>query len=574
MLTWKTSVTLRVARSSLNLAVALLATAMAGSAAQAQSLDSQPVPGVSFTKVQDLDPNAKSTNKLIKQKWAVVIGAGSFKENRLNGFFAMDKSAYDFYDYLVDPKAGRFDKTHVKLLVNSAATRQNVMNNLGDGWLGKLAGPDDVVVVFISTHGFPTTDGSTYLCAYDCALDNVYSTCISMQDLMQTLKSQVKSDRILLVLQACYSGAAELTAGSKALFNGYNVDLNKVVLGKGYVILTSSKADQMTWGDSFSRSLTKALRDKDGMVPLREAFEKARQDTEHATTYNQPRGKTQTPVMKADWKGNDLVLGAPTEEKVSEIPSEVATAQAAEAYYLKANNAVIAGQLEQAISQYELAIKTDPFYADALGDYGVLLSIKGDFEGAREKLKRAIAARPNDVLFHSNYARVLDKMGDEPGCMNELATAYKINNKDRVVLTALASKAIKAGDGPRAKAFLEQALNLYPNSADLHQRLSFVLSKSGDVEGAIAHAREAAHIDPNNVTARLNLGSTMLMKGDTQGAITSYREAVKLAPENADAHYLLSKALASFGESAEAKAEFSKFKSLCAPTDPRVNENI
>lgn len=564
---------LRIKRLCAVLSVTIGSLGFVAQEAKAQSTDAQAAPGVNFTKIQDLDPNAKSTNKLIKQKWAVVIGAGSFKENRLNGFFAMDKSAYDFYDYLVDPKAGRFDKTHVKLLVNSAATRQNVMNNLGSGWLGKLAGPDDIVVVFISTHGFPTTDGSTYLCAYDCALDNVYSTCLSMQDLMQTLKSQVKSDRILLVLQACYSGAAELTAGSKALFNGYNVDLNKVVLGKGYVILTSSKADQMTWGDSFSRSLTKALREKDGMVPLRDAFEKAKQDTEHATTYNQARGKTQTPVMKADWKGNDLVLGAPTEEKVSEIPSEVATAQAAEAYYLKANNFVVAGQLNEAVPQYELAIKTDPFYADALGDYGVLLSIKGDLEGARDKLKRAIAARPSDVLFHANYARVLDKLGDEPGCMNELAQAYKLNNKDRIVLTALASKAIKANDGPRAKAFLEQAVSLYPNSADLHQRLSFVLSKSGDVEGAMAHAKEAAHIDPKNVTARLNLGSTMKMSGDVQGAISTYREAVKIAPENADAHYLLSQALAEFGQADEAKEEFGKFKSLCSPSDPRINGN-
>lgn len=564
---------LRIKRLCAVLTVTIGSLGFVAQEAKAQATDAQAAPGVNFTKIQDLDPNAKATNKLIKQKWAVVIGAGNFKENRLNGFFAMDKAAYDFYDYLVDPKAGRFDKTHVKLLVNSAATRQNVMNNLGSGWLGKLAGPDDIVVVFISTHGFPTTDGSTYLCAYDCALDNVYSTCLSMQDLMQTLKSQVKSDRILLVLQACYSGAAELTAGSKALFNGYNVDLNKVVLGKGYVILTSSKADQMTWGDSFSRSLTKALREKDGMVPLRDAFEKAKQDTEHATTYNQPRGKTQTPVMKADWKGNDLVLGAPTEEKVSEIPSEVATAQAAEAYYLKANNFVVAGQLNEAVPQYELAIKTDPFYADALGDYGVLLSIKGDLEGARDKLKRAIAARPSDVLFHANYARVLDRLGDEPGCMNELAQAYKLNNKDRIVLTALAAKAIKANDGPRAKAFLEQAVSLYPNSADLHQRLSFVLSKSGDVEGAMAHAKEAAHIDPKNVTARLNLASTMKMSGDVQGAISTYREAVKIAPENADAHYLLSQALAEFGQADEAKEEFGKFKSLCSPSDPRINGN-
>src|SRR6516162_2290791 len=129
----------------------------------------------------------------------------------------MDAAAHDFYTYAVDPNAGRFQKDHVRLLVNSEATEQTIMSALGKPWLGSLAGPDDLAVVFVSTLGFPTTDGSSYLCSYDCALDNVYGTCISIQNLMGTLRKNVGTDRILLVLQACYSGAAELNAGAKAL---------------------------------------------------------------------------------------------------------------------------------------------------------------------------------------------------------------------------------------------------------------------------------------------------------------------------------------------------------------------
>ena len=146
---------------------------------------SAPASGVEWTKIQDLNPNATATNRPIKQKWAVVIGAAKFKESRLNGMDSkMDIAARNFAAYLKDPNAGRFPETHVKTLINADATRQNILANLGKGWLGSLAGPDDLVVVFISTHGFPTTDGGTYLSAYDCALDNVYSTCIYMQLLL------------------------------------------------------------------------------------------------------------------------------------------------------------------------------------------------------------------------------------------------------------------------------------------------------------------------------------------------------------------------------------------------------
>ena len=115
-------------------------------------LDKAPAKGVEWTKIQDLNPNATTTNRPIKQKWAVVIGAARFKESRLNGIDSkMDIGARNFANYLKDDKGGRFPASHVKTLINSEATKQNIMANLGKGWLGSLAGPDDLVVVFIST---------------------------------------------------------------------------------------------------------------------------------------------------------------------------------------------------------------------------------------------------------------------------------------------------------------------------------------------------------------------------------------------------------------------------------------
>ena len=91
-----------------------------------------PASGVQWTKIQDLNPNATSTNRPIKQKWAVVIGAAKFKEKRLDGVDAkMDVAARNFAAYLKDPNAGRFPESHVKTLINSEATRQNIINNFG-----------------------------------------------------------------------------------------------------------------------------------------------------------------------------------------------------------------------------------------------------------------------------------------------------------------------------------------------------------------------------------------------------------------------------------------------------------
>lgn len=540
-------------------------------AAEGQLKTPGPAPGVEWTTIQDLKPEARATNRPIKQKWAVIVGVGKFKEKRLDYGLNMDRAASNFYDYAIDPECGRFQKDHVKLLLNSDSTSQNILTSLGKPWLGSLAGPDDLVVVFISTLGFPTTDGSSYLCAYDCALDNVYGTCISIQSLMGTLRQNVKADRILLVLQACYSGNAELNSGAKSLLPSYNLDVEKVNLGKGYIILSSSKPDQMTWGDSFSNNLVSTLRENKGYISLNDAFEKARIKTEQETGAVGNGNKKQSPVIKSEWKGKDLVLGIPPVETVSNIPSDVLNYLSAESHYFKANKAMAAGELDQAKSEYELAIATDAQYADALSDYGTLFTLRGDWQSAAAQYKKAIALRPDDALFHTNYARVLSKLGRSQESRQELEEAYKLNPKDRVVLQALADSYLRDHNVSGAADLIQQAVTLYPGSAKLHDRLSYILAQAGDFDAAIGQAQEAVKIEPSLTSARLNLAASLLLKGDTKAALTTYKEASSLSPDNADVHYCLSKVLEREGDTSGARAELEQFLKFCSQEDPRYS---
>jgi tetratricopeptide (TPR) repeat protein len=532
--------------------------------------------GVQFTKIQDLAPGQRATNRPVKNKWAVVIGIDKFIEKPLNNGLRMDKAAEDFYSYLIDPKAGRFDKEHVRMLTNLNATRQSIVATLGDKWLGQVAGPDDLVVVFIGTHGFPAADGITYLCAQNTVLDNVFATGISMNDLMSNLKKQVKTDRIVVILQACYSGAAELTSGAKALFHFYNLDLSKFVLGKGYVILTSSKPDQVTWGDIFSSNLIKALRQNDGLISFNDAFKFAQERTHFETTHDCQGCKEQTPMMKSDWTGNDLVLGAPPAEKTAGLPAGVNNYLTAESQYMAANSSVMAGDLDGAMSSYKSAIAADENYADAHNDYATALAMKGHWSQAIDEYKKAVALKPDDELFHANLARAYSKSGKQSDALSELELAYKLNQKDRVVLTALADICSKQGNLAKSSLYLKEALHLYPGSAQLHDRLSYVLAQEGQHPGeegqldlALTHAREAVKLDPKSVSALLNLGSVQLLKEDADAATASYKQAIELAPTNADAYYLLGSALEKKNDKSGAAQALKKFIEICPPSDAR-----
>lgn len=526
---------------------------------------------IKFTEVKDLKAGERAKNRPIKDKWAVVIGIDKFMAEPLNNNLKMDSAAKDFYKYLVDTKTGRFDKNHVKMMINGQATRQNIMATLGESWLGKLAGPDDLAVIFVGTHGFPAGDGNTYLCAYNTDLDNLYATGVSMNTLMQTLRNTVGTDRILLILQACYSGAAELTAGAKSLFQSYNIDVERIPLGKGYTILSSSRPDQVTWGDVFSYNLIDELKKEEGMVELNQAFEKAKDRTDYDTTHECVGCKPQTPVMKSDWKGKELVLGIPPVGRIKDLPDGVLNYLTAESHYMKANQAAGNGDLDGAIAEYKAAIATNPDYADAINDYASVLAMKGKWDEAKTQYERAIELKPDDSLFHANYARVLAKLGESGDSLSELEKAHELNPKDRVVLTALATMAIKSGNLDIGADYLKSALELYPGSAPLHDRLSYVLTRHRKFDDAIEHASEAIKIDPKLVSARLNLGSLLRIKGDSAGAIKEYREAVKLQPDNANAHYLLGGALKSVGDAAGAREELARFLDTCSANDPRMD---
>ena len=421
-------------------------------------------PPVQFTKIQDLNPNTTSVNQIVKHKWAVVVGISSYRDRRFSSDVPNAKAARDFYSYLVDPKAGRFLPDHVRLLTNETATQRNITTTLGPHWLGSVAGKDDLVVVYFATDGFPTTDGGTYIASYDCSMDNIYGTCLSTKDLMHQMRKDVASDRVVLVLQSNYSGAADLNSGAKSLSKAYNLDLSQVVVGNGFVILSSSQPDQISTGDTFTQNLIAALRDKEGLIPLQAAFAKAKERTEYDTTYRAASPRTQTPVLKSEWKGADIVLGVPPVDRVSNLPEGVEHFLGAESHYLKASKLAAEGNIDAAVVEYKSAIVADPTYADAVADYGVALGLQGKWPDAVTQLRAAVQLQPQDVLYRVNLARALDKTDETGECIKQLEYAYSLNPRDSLVLTALSKKALAAGDNETATRFENELRELAPKA--------------------------------------------------------------------------------------------------------------
>lgn len=253
-----------------------------------------------------------SAQEPIKDKWALVVGISKFKDNSLNLKFPA-KDATDFYNYLISD--GKFAKDHVKLLINENATRANILEQLGDKWLPRAAMPGDLVVIYLSTHGSPSemdVGGVNYIVAHDTDKDSLYASGIAMQDLCRIVKARVHSDRTLIIMDACHSGAT--SPDGKGISRPANVDAEAIAQGTGQMVICSSLPNQTSWESQnaqnsvFTKRLLEALRVKGSDTPIGDAFSYLK-DKVQADVLRE-RGELQTPILKSKWAGSDLRLAA------------------------------------------------------------------------------------------------------------------------------------------------------------------------------------------------------------------------------------------------------------------------
>lgn len=257
--------------------------------------------------------HGQNNNKPLRDKWALIVGISNFRDSNINLHYPA-KDAKDFADFLVKEK--NFAPDHVKLLTDRTATRANILSMLGNKWLPRVAAPDDLVVIYFSGHGSSSSldvGGVNYLVAHDTDVNDLYSTAIAMQDLTRIIKDRVHSNRVMIVLDACHSGA--VAPNAKGLARPANVDIDPIVQGTGQLVISSSSPEQQSWestryqGSVFTKHLMDGLRKNGKMTNLGDAYGYLDQAVQNEVLRD--RGMLQNPVMKSRWEGRDLVIGVP-----------------------------------------------------------------------------------------------------------------------------------------------------------------------------------------------------------------------------------------------------------------------
>ena len=155
------------------------------------------------------------------------------------------------------------------------------------------------------------------------------------------------------------------------------------------------------------------------------------------------------------------------------------------------------GMFDNAIEQYELALRLYPGYAEAHNNLGVAYQEKGHYEKAMKEYKTALRLKPDYAEAHAN-----------------LGNMYRLKGS--------ATEAVKE--------YLE-ALALNPYDEKTHTNLGNMYLSRGLFAMAIRHYRAALRLKSDDATAHFNLGQAYLEKGEPGPARREFEAALRSKPD-------------------------------------------
>jgi uncharacterized caspase-like protein len=259
----------------------------------------------------------------VQQKWALVIGIGDFTDTQIPKLHFTTSDADAFATALKDPTIGQFPADNVHELTDKDATTKNIKEELNR--IARLAGPNDLVVIYVATHGTPRTidsaGGANYLVTYDTQVykggsfdeDAMYATAYPMVDLANAVATRMKALRTAVFLDTCYSGGSVAGAPSQQIVTEAPSKemLAHMTDGTGRIVMAASQVNQESLESPdlhhgyFTYYLLQALKSGKGQTPLSQVFASVEQQVSKSVA---AKGAHQDPVMNRSSADADFAL--------------------------------------------------------------------------------------------------------------------------------------------------------------------------------------------------------------------------------------------------------------------------
>jgi Tfp pilus assembly protein PilF len=180
-------------------------------------------------------------------------------------------------------------------------------------------------------------------------------------------------------------------------------------------------------------------------------------------------------------------------------------------------------------------VAKNPLNPRAHYNLGIALEKKGFLDKAISEYSIAVRISPEYADAHNNLGNVLARKGREKAAIGHYLKAIRINPKLAKAHYNLGLSLVEKGDLKGAISHYSEAISVDPGYADAHYNLGLVLYRCGDLDGAINHFSKSLQIKPGLADVHNNLGTALARKGRLKEAAAHYAEALNINPGFGDA---------------------------------------
>jgi peptidoglycan/xylan/chitin deacetylase (PgdA/CDA1 family)/uncharacterized caspase-like protein len=437
--------------------------------------DAAPAPGA---------PDARRS--FYRESWAVIVGVNDYRSWPKLRYAVNDATSME--ETLVN-KFG-FKRDHIRKLIDHDATRQRIMQVLGDEFTdGNKIQREDRVFFFFAGHGATRTFGDGrqvgFIIPVDADRENYVSTAISMTQLRDA-SDLIAAKHIYFVMDSCYSGLA-LSRGTGA-FSRDRTYLEEVTRRTARQILTAGGADQQVSDDGpgghsvFTWALLQGLdgkADLDGNGVIT-ASELGAYISPIVTSFSK-----QTPSVgnMVGSEGGEFLFELqpealttatpPVDKRTAQLNGELETLQkevaAKQAELLKLQQSVQAesvklAQLRSSGQPLPVATRSAAPKAYELDRQARDLFRARKYDEAVAKSQQAVAQKPNDPILLNNLGFLYYAIGRYEEALPYLEKTLQIDPRRKEAHGNIAELYMKLGRKGEAKQHYEEYLRLYPAS--------------------------------------------------------------------------------------------------------------
>jgi tetratricopeptide (TPR) repeat protein len=212
------------------------------------------------------------------------------------------------------------------------------------------------------------------------------------------------------------------------------------------------------------------------------------------------------------------------------------------------------GQLDDAISDYRLAIAREPGHINAHRRLAEIFTWRGRFSEAADQYRELIRLRGENPLYHLNLAQVYDRTRDLKNAVAEYETAVRLDPDNLEGHRELARIFMRGAQPAKAEQHYLEVLRLHSEDETARNALITLYVKQKRYEDLTSFVKEWLEKSPDDPQRHYRLGIVFELKKEHDQAVTEYRKAIELQPGNARMLFALGRTYMKTGRMSESRA--------------------